>query len=127
VDPAASSATTGASDDGGRGAVVADLIAAVLGRAGRSPAPMRVAALAHGQAAAADDDVPAAAALGEAAALADKVARHAHRVTDEDVADLKAAGWSEGELFDLIVTTALGAALARRSLGLAAVDRWEAR
>jgi alkylhydroperoxidase family enzyme len=41
-------------------------------------------------------------------ALIDKVARHAYRVTDEDVAAAKAAGASEDQLFELCVCAAIG-------------------
>ena len=49
----------------------------------------------------------------------EKVARHAYRTTDEDVESLKAAGYSEDELFELTVAAALGASRARveRALG----------
>jgi hypothetical protein len=43
-------------------------------------------------------------------ALIEKVARHAYKVTDEDVASAKAAGVSEDELFELVVCAALGQA-----------------
>jgi hypothetical protein len=53
--------------------------------------------------------------------LVDKIARHAYKVTDEDIERLLEAGWSEDELFELIVATATGAGLARLDLGLAAL------
>jgi alkylhydroperoxidase family enzyme len=114
--------------DGGRGAVVAELTDAVLGPRGEAPIERRRAALELGVAAAGGGD-PAAAPeeLGAAAPLAEKVARHAYRVTDEDVAELKQSGHGDGDLFDLIVCTATGAGLGRRRLGLAAVDAWEQR
>lgn len=43
-------------------------------------------------------------------ALIDKVAKHAYKVTDEDVAAAKAAGASEDEIFELVVCAALGQA-----------------
>jgi alkylhydroperoxidase family enzyme len=43
----------------------------------------------------------------------EKVARYAYKVTDKDVDRLKAAGYSEDELFELTVCAALGSGLAR--------------
>ncbi len=49
----------------------------------------------------------------------EKVALHAYRTTDEDIESLKAAGYSEDQLFELTVAAALGASRARleRALG----------
>ncbi|HEX4602147.1 MAG TPA: hypothetical protein VH116_12190 [Gemmatimonadales bacterium] len=55
------------------------------------------------------------------AAYVDKVARHAHQVTDEDVAALQRAGNSDDTLFEVTVAAALGAALGRLERGLAAL------
>lgn len=51
-----------------------------------------------------------------------KVARDAYRVTDDDVEALRASGWSDDALFELIVATASGAGLARLEHGLAALE-----
>lgn len=48
----------------------------------------------------------------------DKVARHAYRVTDEDVAALKRAGYSEDAIFEVTAAAALGAAILRLERGL---------
>jgi hypothetical protein len=42
--------------------------------------------------------------------LADKVARHAYSVTDEDIADVVATGVSEDEIFEIVVCAAIGQA-----------------
>ena len=55
------------------------------------------------------------------AAYVDKVARHAYRVTDEDLATLQRAGHSDDALFEVTVSAALGAALGRLERGLAAL------
>ena len=55
------------------------------------------------------------------AAWVEKVARHAYKTTDEDVEALKHAGYSEDEIFEATVATALGAGLARLERGLAAL------
>jgi alkylhydroperoxidase family enzyme len=41
------------------------------------------------------------------------VRRHAHRVTDEDIGELRAAGLSDDVIFELTVAAALGAASER--------------
>jgi len=55
----------------------------------------------------------------------DKVALHAYKVTDEDLAALKRAGNSDDVLFEVTVSAALGAAVGRLERGLSAL-RWEA-
>lgn len=47
-----------------------------------------------------------------------KVALHAYKVTDRDVEQLKAAGCSEDEIFELTLSAALGASRARLDQGL---------
>lgn len=62
-------------------------------------------------------DVPAA-----GAALIDKVAKHAWKVTDEDVAAAKGAGLAEDAIFELTVSAAMGQATRQLDSALAAVD-----
>lgn len=65
----------------------------------------------------------AAAGTSEDSALGrylDKVRGAAHRVTDEEVAALRAAGHSDDEVFELTVAASFGAARARLDAGLAA-------
>jgi alkylhydroperoxidase family enzyme len=64
---------------------------------------------------AAQPDRPAPPAFGP---YLDKVRRHAYRVTDEDVEELKRAGHSEDEIFELTVAAAVGAGLERRAAAL---------
>ena len=54
-------------------------------------------------------------------AYVDTVARHAYRTTDELVAALKQAGYSEDAIFELTLSAALGAGMARLDRGLAAL------
>ena len=61
-------------------------------------------------------------APAEAAAYVAKVTQHAYKVTDEDVAALKAAGWSDDRIFELTVAAALSAARERLMAGLFAVE-----
>jgi alkylhydroperoxidase family enzyme len=51
-------------------------------------------------------------------AYLDKVRRHAFRITDDDVAALRAAGHSEDEIFEQTVATAVAAGLERLDAGL---------
>lgn len=50
-----------------------------------------------------------------------KVRHHAYRVTDDDVAALKAAGYTEDQLFEITVSAAVGAGLLRLHAGLASL------
>ncbi len=54
-------------------------------------------------------------------AYVDKVALHAYRVEDEDVASLLAGGHAEGEILEITLCAAAGAGLARLELGMAAL------
>lgn len=62
------------------------------------------------------------AGAGGAAALVDKVVRHAWKVTDQDVAAAKLAGVPEDEIFELTVCAALGASTRQLRAALAALD-----
>jgi hypothetical protein len=52
---------------------------------------------------------------------ADKVARHAYRVTDRDIDALREAGYDDDAIFEVTVAVALGVGLHRRDVGLAAL------
>jgi alkylhydroperoxidase family enzyme len=51
-----------------------------------------------------------------------KIALHAYRVTDDDIAALKEAGYSEDAILEITLGAALGAGLARMEAGLAALS-----
>lgn len=55
------------------------------------------------------------------ASYVDKVARHAYKVTDADVAALDKAGLSGDAIFELTVAAAVGAAFYRLERGMAAL------
>jgi hypothetical protein len=55
------------------------------------------------------------------AALVDKVRRHAYKVTDEDIAALKAT-WSDDQVFEIVIAAAFGAASDRLRAGLDALE-----
>ena len=98
----------------------------VLGSRGRSDSRLRKAVLERaalltgGEALSPSNEVPETLAM-----VVEKVARHAYRITDEDIEAAVDAGHEENELFDVIVSAALGAGLARRERGLAAISAWE--
>jgi alkylhydroperoxidase family enzyme len=64
---------------------------------------------------------------GSMDALVDKVARHAYKVTDRDVAALRDAGHSEDAIFEVVVAAAVGAGTARLDAGLRAVHEARTR
>jgi alkylhydroperoxidase family enzyme len=51
-----------------------------------------------------------------------KVFRHAYKVTDEDVAELRRAGYSEDQIFEATIAAALGAGRLRLRAGLEALS-----
>ena len=121
-------------DLGGRYAAYASrLVAAVLATPGDSSAELRRAVAARAArlgtislpASPPDplsrrergNDVPA-----PLATYVDKVAQHAYKVTDEDIAALQRSGHSDDALFEVTVAAALGAALGRLERGLAALS-----
>jgi alkylhydroperoxidase/carboxymuconolactone decarboxylase family protein YurZ len=53
--------------------------------------------------------------------LIEKVANHAYRVTDEDVAAVRAAGLSEDQIFEIVVCAAVGQASRQYAGALAAL------
>jgi hypothetical protein len=58
----------------------------------------------------------------ELRALVEKIDRHAYKVTDEDLAALRAK-YSEDQLFEIIVAAAFGAADRRLGAGLRALEQ----
>jgi len=93
------------------------LVDAVLATPGHTPSALRRAALAR----AARPGGPADGLPAPLAGYVDKVALHAYRVTHDDIAALQRAGRSEDAIFEITVSTAVGAALARLDRGLAAL------
>jgi hypothetical protein len=55
-------------------------------------------------------------------ALVDKVARHAHRVTDEDITAAKVSGLSDDQVFEIVVCAAIGQATRQYDTALAALE-----
>jgi hypothetical protein len=54
--------------------------------------------------------------------LVDKVARHAYRVTDEDIAAARASGLSEDQVFEIVVCAAIGQATRQYETAHAALE-----
>lgn len=103
-------------------ALITDLRAAVLHGRGVTEPGVRQSAAARA-AAIGGYQLAEGAALPEGLAIyVETVARHAYRVTDEQVAALLAAGHSEDAVFEVTVSAALGAGLARLERGLAALE-----
>jgi hypothetical protein len=60
--------------------------------------------------------------VGPLGALADKVARYAYRVTDEDMTAAKDLGFSENQIFEIVVCAAVGQATRQNDAALAALQ-----
>ncbi len=84
-------------------------VARILDGKGEAPPALRRAAF------------DAAGLSGALATLIDKVARHAHRVTDEDIAAVRAAGLGEEQIYELVVCAAVGEATRQLETALAAL------
>jgi alkylhydroperoxidase family enzyme len=54
--------------------------------------------------------------------LIEKVAKHAHTVTDEDIAAARSSGLTEDQIFELAVCAALGQATRQYETALAALE-----
>ena len=55
-------------------------------------------------------------------ALVDKIARHAHRITDEDINAARLSGLSEDQIFEMLVCAAVGQATRQHDTALAALE-----
>jgi alkylhydroperoxidase family enzyme len=77
--------------------------------------PTRYDELIHGLR---ESALPERAAPLEMANYLEKVRLHAYKVTDRDVEELKAAGFSEDEIFEQTVSVAVAAGLERLDAGL---------
>jgi hypothetical protein len=107
-------------------AFVDRLQAAVLGD-GHSSAAVRRAAIARARQvsgwAKGGEGGPGAALDSGLEQWVEKVARHAYRTTDQELAALLAAGYSEDQIFEITVAAALGAAQTRAECALGALEQ----
>ena len=55
----------------------------------------------------------------------EKIQKHAYKVVDEDVAGVKAAGYSEDAIFEATICAAVGAGMNRWQAALAALESGE--
>jgi hypothetical protein len=53
---------------------------------------------------------------------AETLRQHAYKLTDQDLEGLARAGWTDGQVFELTITAAFGAAKRRLDAGLAALS-----
>lgn len=96
------------------------LLEALLDAPGHTPSEVRRAVLARAKRLAGmRGGAPAPAPFGN---YVDKVAQHAYKVTDEDLAALQQAGNSDDVLFEVTAAAAVGAALGRLERGMAALQ-----
>ncbi len=99
------------------------LVDAVLDTAGASDPALRRAVQARAAQLGGSAVAGAADVAADLSRYIDKVAMHAYKTTDEDVAALLHAGYSEDAVFEITVSAALGAGMARLERGLAALER----
>jgi hypothetical protein len=72
----------------------------------------------HGQRRAAFDNAGLAEPLST---LVEKIAKHAYKVTDEDIAVARASGFNEDQIFEIAVCAAIGQATRQYDTALAAL------
>jgi alkylhydroperoxidase family enzyme len=98
------------------------LVASVTRGPGQTPADLRRVAADRAAAVAVGTKDPAPSSLpDDLAALIDKAARHAYTITDADLATLKRSGYSDDQLFEIVIAVAVGAAVGRLDIGLQAL------
>src|SRR5215470_9506740 len=100
--------------------LVKQLTASVLDGPGVVEAPIRKAVEALSAAYGGRSGAPAQ-APSALRPYVEKVARHAYKVTDQDIQALRQAGYSEDAIFEFTVSAALGAGLGRLERGHAAL------
>jgi alkylhydroperoxidase family enzyme len=86
------------------------LVSRILEGEGTATKPLRRAAF---------DDAPLPEPLR---AFVAKIAERAHTIDDDDVAEVRASGLSEDEIFELVVCAAVGQATRQYDAALAALD-----
>jgi len=59
---------------------------------------------------------------GSTASLVSKIANRAYAITDADITAARAAGFSDDQLFEIAVCTAVGQAMRQQQSALAALD-----
>lgn len=105
--------------------IVQGLKEAVLRGPGVTDPRLRIAVEAHaaelgGRLEEAKGEVP-----GSLMAYLEKVARHAYKVTEQDLKALRQSGYSEEAIFEITVSAALGAGMSRLERGYGALKGGE--
>jgi transcription initiation factor IIE alpha subunit len=54
--------------------------------------------------------------------LVQKIARHAHKVTDDDIAAARSSGLSEDQIFEIVICAAIGQATRQYDTAIAALE-----
>lgn len=99
---------------------LADLVSAVLGESGSSPAGTRRAALEFAERLSVSDEMPSLLPPAVGSFVA-KVARDPHSVGNDDFEALRRSGLSEEEVFEIIAATSVGTGLRRWNAGMGAL------
>lgn len=99
----------------------------VLGPAGKLDPALRRAVLARAMELSGGPPADVSAIPENLREYVDTVARHAYRITPEDLDPLRAAGYSEDDLFEISAAAAVGAGFSRLERGLAALRSSEGR
>lgn len=94
---------------------------AAVGARGDSDAEVRRDVVARAAGLSGGASAPADQLPGALAEYVDTVALHAYKVSDQQVARLKKAGYSEDAIFEITIAAALGAGMGRLERGLAAL------
>ena len=87
----------------------------VLGEDGHSERTLRQNLFDFAKAAA-DADTEAPELISELQSFTDKLVHHPYKMLDRDIDNLKSAGYSEDQLFEMTLATAIGAGVGRLSL-----------
>jgi alkylhydroperoxidase family enzyme len=95
------------------------LVEAVLTSPGETDLALRRAVEAYSAELGGRPDVRAGKLPAELVEYVTKVALHAYKTTDEDTDALRQAGYSEDAIFEITLSAALGAGIARLERGLA--------
>ena len=103
-------------------AKIKQLVDNFLSSPGETKYALRRTIVAHGASLAGRAREDEGAVPEELVTYVEKVALNAYKTTDEDVEEMKRAGYSEDEIFEITLSATLGASLARLERGLALLD-----
>jgi hypothetical protein len=93
-----------------------------LSSPGRLPPSLRRDVFGCGRGGDGAHDTEQAGVPADLALFADAVANRSYQVTDDQVTEMRADGWSEDQVFEAIVAAAVGAASVRRDAARQAMD-----